>query len=186
MRQKIIAVLLLCLIGFGAESAYAVPVRWTIGSVYPGGAAWLSDNGRLTGGFTYDADSGIYSDFNLRTSSTLYTGALYTIYMPYSNPTIELTAFASTTGGLLGQRMLYLYFPATLTNAGGHVDLFSIIEGVCADISPFTGGVCLPSQDHTANVGSYLTGIPIPVPSAVWLFGSALGVMGWLRRKAAA
>ena len=27
---------------------------------------------------------------------------------------------------------------------------------------------------------------PIPVPPAAWLFGSALGVMGWLRRKVAA
>jgi hypothetical protein len=26
---------------------------------------------------------------------------------------------------------------------------------------------------------------PIPVPAAVWLFGSALGVLGWLRRRAA-
>ncbi len=24
---------------------------------------------------------------------------------------------------------------------------------------------------------------PIPIPAAVWLLGSALGVMGWLRRK---
>lgn len=24
---------------------------------------------------------------------------------------------------------------------------------------------------------------PIPIPPAVWLFGSALGVMGWMRRK---
>jgi hypothetical protein len=25
----------------------------------------------------------------------------------------------------------------------------------------------------------------VPIPAAVWLFGSALGVMGWMRRKAA-
>lgn len=31
---------------------------------------------------------------------------------------------------------------------------------------------------------SYSTA-PVPVPSAVWLFASGLGVMGWLRRKAA-
>jgi hypothetical protein len=24
---------------------------------------------------------------------------------------------------------------------------------------------------------------PVPIPAAVWLFGSALGVMGWMRRK---
>lgn len=29
-----------------------------------------------------------------------------------------------------------------------------------------------------------LTTAPIPVPAAVWLFGSALGLLGWMRRKA--
>ncbi len=31
---------------------------------------------------------------------------------------------------------------------------------------------------HPGNVGV------IPVPAAVWLFGSALGLLGWIRRKA--
>jgi len=37
--------------------------------------------------------------------------------------------------------------------------------------SPFTGG---------ASVAIYST---IPIPPAVWLFGSALGMLGWIRRK---
>jgi len=29
-----------------------------------------------------------------------------------------------------------------------------------------------------------LAGTPVPVPATVWLFGSALGILGWMRRKA--
>ena len=35
--------------------------------------------------------------------------------------------------------------------------------------------------------GEYILNVslaPIPVPAAVWLFGSALGLLGWIRRKA--
>lgn len=26
--------------------------------------------------------------------------------------------------------------------------------------------------------------LPVPVPAAVWLFGSAVGLLGWMRRRA--
>jgi hypothetical protein len=39
--------------------------------------------------------------------------------------------------------------------------------------------------DWTANI-TLSKVAAVPIPPAVWLFGSALGVMGWMRRKAAA
>jgi len=36
----------------------------------------------------------------------------------------------------------------------------------------------LPNDTLTLNVGV------VPIPAAVWLFGSALGLLGWMRRKA--
>jgi hypothetical protein len=186
MRQPIIALLVLWLIAFGAQSAYAVPVRWTIGSYFLDGVAVISDGGRVVGGFTYDADSGVYSDFTLRTYSTGYAGANYSIYVPTLDPTTSLTAFQSTTGGLLGQRALYLGFGPTLTNAGGQVALILVNEGVCAEISPLTGGVCLLTQDHLSQGAGFLTGAAIiPIPAAAWLFGSALGLIGFARRRTA-
>lgn len=40
--------------------------------------------------------------------------------------------------------------------------------------------------DGYGAVSSVTIASVVPVPAAAWLFGSALGVMGWLRRKAAA
>ena len=44
------------------------------------------------------------------------------------------------------------------------------------------------SDDQFPSFGSFnpLTDVPppvIPIPAAVWLFGSALGLLGWVRRK---
>lgn len=48
-----------------------------------------------------------------------------------------------------------------------------------------TGGAIFSVIYHNANV--CVSCLPqVPVPAAVWLFGSALGVMGWLRRQVTA
>ena len=46
-----------------------------------------------------------------------------------------------------------------------------------------------PLVQNSIDVQEFLIGpaiTVIPVPAAVWLFGSALGIMGWVRRKAPA
>jgi hypothetical protein len=42
-----------------------------------------------------------------------------------------------------------------------------------------------PLIQQSTDVQEFLVGPVVPVPGAVWLFGSALGIMGWMRRKAA-
>jgi hypothetical protein len=39
-------------------------------------------------------------------------------------------------------------------------------------------------QKKFEGVGLVINPVVIPVPAAVWLFGSALGLLGWMRRKA--
>ena len=50
------------------------------------------------------------------------------------------------------------------------------------------GGDSLQLQTQTGNNSIYkvnLTTAAVPVPAAVWLFGSALGLLGWMRRRVA-
>jgi hypothetical protein len=69
------------------------------------------------------------------------------------------------------------------------------------DTYPFPGGAVpatrnCPADRFTGNVTHWVDGYGavssvtiasvVPVPAAAWLFGSALGVMGWMRRRAAA
>jgi hypothetical protein len=45
------------------------------------------------------------------------------------------------------------------------------------------GGACSTEWHHMAGAGSLSVVLPaVPVPAAAWLFGSALGMLGWLRR----
>ena len=56
---------------------------------------------------------------------------------------------------------------------------------------PTTGSVSflLPADDFLviefdAEIGSRAKTALIPIPAAAWLFGSALGLLGWVRRRA--
>ena len=48
-----------------------------------------------------------------------------------------------------------------------------------------SGGVASVDVNDTSLVYATFALAPVPVPAAVWLFGSALGLLGWLRRRPA-
>jgi hypothetical protein len=80
---------------------------------------------------------------------------------------------------------------ATAYDKGGNVvDLFSVtgLSGTSTGTGLLTGEI----SKVTWNDGSGKIGIDslryetlVPVPASVWLLGSALGLLGWMRRKAA-
>jgi hypothetical protein len=58
--------------------------------------------------------------------------------------------------------------------------IYGTIPGSVSSIDPTTGAV-----STVASQGFNRLAInPVPIPPAVWLFGSALGLMGVMRRKA--
>ncbi len=86
----------------------------------------------------------------------------------------------------------YSTIPGTL-NLGGDDMLEAQLPGTVQgswylmDTATLTGStLVMESAAWTVNpglAGSQLTFSVVPVPAAVWLFGSALGLLGWLRRK---
>ncbi|HJP38568.1 MAG TPA: hypothetical protein QF499_05480 [Gammaproteobacteria bacterium] len=72
-------------------------------------------------------------------------------------------------------------------NVGPLCGLIGILtlDGVRYQLDGTAGGA-LTLSIQTGNNSIYEVALtPVPVPAAVWLFGSALGLLGWMRRRAA-
>ena len=162
----------------------AAPVVWTFENVR------FEDGGVLQGSFTYDADTFSVSSVDFRTTARIgsFSGSSYDLCVTYCDIAVELfpggqaLAFGNTAlepdGPPNAVRFLAV-FDSFLTNAGGRVDLR---PGTCF----------LSCEAYLQNNGTsafrptrsgYLVGEVVPVPAAVWLFGSALAALSGMRRK---
>lgn len=185
--KKLIALMLL----LGCGSASAIPVTWTLDSVS------FSNGDAVSGSFVYDANTNTYSDISIVSNfygPVTYTGENPLYYDvgggdPYG-PDIDdpLTDFSDTGMTLAAgytffggtyQKELTLAFGTALTNAGGTVALVPAVsnERLYVDVV----------QDY-AESRTLVSGVitAVPIPAAVWLFGSALAGLGWFRRRQAA
>jgi len=61
------------------------------------------------------------------------------------------------------------------------------VNSFCGTQGPMLNGVtCIIGNDPSSNDLYFVTWkypAPVPVPAAVWLFGSALGTLGWMRKR---
>ena len=97
--------------------------------------------------------------------------ALYSLNWASQEISGGATFFSGTTSG--GSTVDL----STPLGTGGWLDLvsFSVVSG---------GGDGFTSSGiASVELDNIVLGAVVPVPAAVWLFGSALGALGWLRRK---
>jgi hypothetical protein len=157
-----------------ATSTQAALVTWTLEDVT------YEDGTEVAGTFDYDAATNVYSNWNLQTQAGFITGFNYnpensTDYDSYSKHLEIHTIY----GYPELERNILLHFESSLTNAGGIVEV-SVTSPYCYP----TSGSC--EVDWFAYEGRRVTGgrvTAVPVPAAVWLFGSALAGLGWFRRR---
>lgn len=203
--KKLITLMLL----LGCGSVSAVPVHWTLNNVVLEHQNTLGGSSEIryfnvTGSFVYNADTNEYSDISVTTdpstfpplTSDVWPGQTYTgdnfhydaTSSFYSGPLTSansegITLAASFYNGALFwlQNGLRLSYESPLTNAGGSVAL--ALDGASFErLNGEIAGCCL---DHRYVVSGSLNGTVVPIPAAVWLFGSSLGLLGWIRRRLA-
>jgi len=158
-------------------SAFSVPVTWTLQD------AIFDDGGSATGSFVYDADLEVFADIEITTTAgSVFDGQHYQ-HATFFLTDVSLGVTTADQADLTGLPALAMFFTGggfiPMTNAGGTLLLDSAGgEGYCG--VPSCAGADL-DLDLREFVSGSITAVPIP--AAVWLFGSALAGLGWMRRK---
>lgn len=182
---------LILLLGWG--TAFAIPVQWTLNGVTFSDSLLGPEytDAMLTGSFVYDADTDTYSEINLlaqAASAPYWEDWLYTSYGVEASSNSGELLIATGDGNAPSVpcgfdfcfKVLSLDFAGTLTNAGGLVALDTLSGG---SYEQFVPSCCVFERQI---VSGSVMGAVVPIPAAVWLFASGLGLLGWMRRRQAA
>jgi len=158
--------------------AQAAPVTWTINN------AAMNDGGVVTGSFDYDAVTDVMSNVNivsttyndsfLINSSNIDSGG----YCSIEVCGLHAVGWVASTESPNIIRDFGFYLDAPLTNAGG-----SIAINTLYDVR--YNNVTFDLDERNLLYPTTATITAVPIPAAVWLFGSALAGMGWIRRRTA-
>jgi len=176
--MRIFQLAILLVLPFAAQSAQ---VTWYLQDVQ------FEDGGTVEGHFSYNSDSNSYEEYFYTTDGSILTGGSYewgdlsngnTIIEDLSDADNLLVTRWDDFYFLEGEA-ISLTFSSSLTNGGGTVAVGGS-EFLC---NGTTVDICTTFSPSRSIISGYAT--TVPIPAAVWLFGSALAGLGWIRRKQA-
>jgi hypothetical protein len=150
--------------GVLSHGAAASLVEWTVQGLF-------IDGGSLTGSFVYDADTNVYSSWDILASASILGPPPSHNYLPSNSSTVGSSAAGVIFSAPADARTLSLGFNPALTNFGGLVDV-SATE-VFDSGSRFT-------------FGAFAIGLPvaaIPEPSTYALMLAGLGLVGFVAHR---
>jgi hypothetical protein len=106
-----------------------------------------------------------------------------------ADPSITHIAFKSNGYFILGE--LVDNPPAngtwdndTTASGGWDITIVDCPAEVCGSVRGYTDADFLNMGGEVAELSNVRAFSVVPVPAAVWLFGSGLGLLGWMRRRA--
>jgi len=171
-----------------STSVHAIPVEWVLQDIE------FDDGGKASGSFTYDADTNSYSNINITTTGgSSFAGATYTTVSTYlgGGAANYLFVTESTNGTEDGFGHLRLIFGSDLTNTSGPTSLVNnwfvpTMEATCAsscdthegDLRSMVEGEASQQFGFVVQASAL-----VPVPPAVYLFGSALLLLARRKRE---
>lgn len=108
-----------------------------------------------------------------------YSDGLGTKIYDLGGDTVEMNGGVGSNGsGDFDYDVLFAVSLLSGYNAGDYLYLYNVFGNTDTMSSPSEAGF----EEWAASTGGTTF---VPVPAAVWLFGSALGLLGWSRRRTA-
>jgi hypothetical protein len=104
-----------------------------------------------------------------------------------TDESITHIAFKSNGYYILGERQAGItngnWDNDTTAVGGWDISLVGCPAGVCGSDRAYADADFLSNGDQIADLSNVRAFSAVPIPAAVWLFGSGLGLLGWMRRK---